>query len=345
MLMLLAVITCVVVDRQEPEQVLTLLPADLGKGDSGRAGGSAASDDRRPEDKAAKTITAPTAPEPETIEMQIDALLPAVPSEVLATSLDPSQALLQTLGDQLRDDEVNVGVGRGGKGKGTGEGFGDYLEGLGMRGLDIVFVLDATNSMQPYINEAKQRLRDVLKVITGLVDGTRFGVVAYKDYGDDYGPHAVRTLPLTDDVEAVRNFIDDIIADGGGDLPEPIHEALAAATDRKAMEWGRTRKQVIILVGDSPIHSSGRDTAMSIARDFAKRGGTLNVIDVGAAAGGDRVREHLHPDLRRIAQSGKGVAFLLRDQQVFWRHLIISVFDKRYEQDVDAIIEKFLKEE
>ena len=57
------------------------------------------------------------------------------------------------------------------------------------------------------------------------------------------------------------------------------------------------------------------------------------------------VRTALQPDLQRLAKDGGGEAFLLKDVDAFWRHLITSVFGQRYEQDINVIIEKFTKKE
>ncbi|MCX5683673.1 MAG: VWA domain-containing protein, partial [Planctomycetota bacterium] len=235
--------------------------------------------------------------------------------------------------------------GPGGILDGTSPGFGKLVGNLRGTGLDLVLVVDATDSMTPYIEQAKARLREVLNVVTGLVPNARVGVVAYKDYGDDYGPTACRLMGLTDNHQAVRKFIDETIAGGGGDIPEPIHEALAAATSAKQMGWNLRRKHVIILVGDSPCHSSGRAAAYSLAAAFAKDGGVINVIDTGGTGAAGQARTALQPDLQRIARDGGGSAFLLTDEPAFWRYLIVSVFGERYERDVNVIIEKFAKKE
>lgn len=225
--------------------------------------------------------------------------------------------------------------------RGTSSGFGKYIGDLRGRGLDVVLVIDATESMSPYIGQAKKRLHEIMNVVHGLVPKTRIGVVAYKDYGDDFGPKAVKSLPLSDDVGKARAFINDIIASGGGDFPEPINRALAVATNNKTMNWrSGSRKRVIILVGDSSCHSSGRKKALKYARTFAKKyGGTVNVIDVGGEN-----RETLQPDLNAIAKAGQGSAFLLTDRDAFWRHLIVSVFGERFRNDVEIILKRFSEE-
>ncbi len=131
---------------------------------------------------------------------------------------------------------VAGGGGQGGVGgsllRGTSKGFGEYVGTLRGKGLDIVLVLDATDSMTPYITQAKQRLHQVMDVVTALVNSNaRVGVVAYKDYGDEYGPTAVKVLPLSGNVQTVHAFLNDLVAGGGGDEPEPILQALKAAID------------------------------------------------------------------------------------------------------------------
>ena len=110
------------------------------------------------------------------------------------------------------------------------------------RGLDVVFVLDATDSMAPYIGQSKERLKEVVSVVTSLINGAsgtttgarkdfmRFGLVAFKDYGDEYGIEATRSVPLATEIATVQKMLDDIVAGGGADAPEPLHDALRAAT-------------------------------------------------------------------------------------------------------------------
>ena len=228
---------------------------------------------------------------------------------------------------------------------GTGTGFNEAIGALRGKGLDLVLVLDATDSMTPYIKQAKQRLGEVLNVVTTLVPTVRIGIVAYKDYGDDYGPTAVKYLRITSDSNAVRAFLNDIVAGGGGDEPEPINEALKVATDAKAMGWNMARKRVIVLVGDSTCHPSGRQEAFRLAKGFADGKGTINVIDPGGSGEQTARRAQVQPDLRRVAKDGGGEAFLLVEETEFWRHLIVSVFGRRFEADVDMIIQRVAKKE
>ncbi|HTL31268.1 MAG TPA: hypothetical protein VL282_18695, partial [Tepidisphaeraceae bacterium] len=62
---------------------------------------------------------------------------------------------------------------------------------------------------------------------------------------------------------------------------------------------------------------------------------------VGGTVNGKRVRNTVLPDLQRIADEGRGSAFLLADEQAFWRHLIVSIFGSRYEEDVQGILDEY----
>jgi Mg-chelatase subunit ChlD len=276
----------------------------------------------------------------------VDADLGSLPSPDQAvvptdpTATDPALELLTELTQAA--SAQHTGRGDNPLVDGTSEGFQRMIGGIRGRGLDVVFVIDATDSMRGIMDQAKQRMHDIIGVITGVLakDGkpprnVRFGVVAFKDYGDDYGLNAVRGLMLTNDYQAVRDFIDRVEVGGGGDEPEPIHEALAAATIRK-MGWRRSAKSIIVLIGDAPVHPSGRAQAISEARSFVKKyAGTVNTIDVNTQRG------QVLGDFADIAKAGHGTATLLGSEEAFWEDLVVSVFGKRFEHDVRAIVERY----
>jgi hypothetical protein len=337
----LAMITWIVVETRQRDRVLTLAGEELAgpRGDDGQGGLRGGLEHMKPAPDSPSESAALSAavPLPETLDVSdLQLPIPQTLSAPVVGRADPTRSLMKLLGEV----SAREGLGKG-QAPGGGEGFGGLISGLRKKGLDVVLVLDATNSMAPYIEQAKKRLRKVVGVITHLVEDSRFGVVAYKDYGDGYGPNAVKWTRISGDRDAAIKFIGDIVAGGGGDEPEPIQQALAVATNMRTMGWGPGRKRVIILVGDSPVHASGREEAFRVARKFAQSPyyGTINVIDTGGKDQQDEPRQSVRADLGRIAKEGGGSAFLLKDRRAFWRHLIVSVFGKRFEDDVNTIIE------
>lgn len=119
--------------------------------------------------------------------------------------------------------------------------------------LDVVFALDTTGSMSGELREVQERVRQLAVSIAKARDGERirFGIVAYRDRGDDY---ITRLSPLTPDIETSRTFLDSLEAGGGGDGPESVVAALAVAL--RDMDWdlSDTTERQIFLIGDAPPH-------------------------------------------------------------------------------------------
>ena len=339
-LVVLGTITWVLTEVREPDRFVTLISDDTvpTEDDDGPPAGAGA--EAGPPENAPPQALLPPVPVQQTLDASLAKLLePPALTQPPSVSAELTRSLMKTL--MTVTDASSVGPLRG-----VSAGFGKVIGTLRRQGLDVVLVIDATDSMAPYIEQGKKRLRQVITVVTHVVPDSRFGVVAYKDYGDDYGPDAVKVLKITVDPKAVHAFIDEIIAGGGADPPEPINEALAVVTNAKRIGWGPKRKRVVILVGDSSIHPSGQRDAFDDARYFAKKmKGTINVIDVGGTGDQGAARKTVQPHLARIAKEGGGSAFLLRDRDAFWRHLIVSVFGQQYERDVNTIIKKLVDKE
>lgn len=303
---------------------------------------------------------------------QGDAPAPEAPSATAADSAavlsQPSIESSQQNGSQSADpvlamldagaatDEPAGGEAATGAGMldGSSDAFQRMIGRMQRRGLDVVFVLDATGNMGPFIQQAQERLEQIVGVLTGMIPppedqrgrrqvGVRFGIVAFKDYGDEYGINATIHQPLTSDHDRLREFLDQIVVGGGGDQTEPLHEALAVATDVNAMGWRRGSESVVVLVTEANVHLTGREAAMATARSFSRgsRSGHIHVIDVGASGENGRRRENVLDDLQNIADFGGGSAFLLQDEHAFWQQLIVSIFGPRYTQDVEAILRHY----
>jgi len=166
------------------------------------------------------------------------------------------------------------GVG-GGIGRGFGRGFGDFVGLLEKKGFDVVFVLDATDSMDFVINPVKQQLGDLVETIRKLVPNARVGLVLYKDKGEDF---VVRKSDLTFHLDKLRSFISNIQASGGGDYEEAVMDGLKAATQQ--LNWRKYAQRVIVLVPSSPAHPQERQQAEEFVRAFHAGGGIVHVLDL-----------------------------------------------------------------
>ena len=112
-------------------------------------------------------------------------------------------------------------------------------------------------------------LLGVIRVLARLAPSLRVGFVAFKDRGDAYLTLTFPLSPMTQgNVGQVVEFVGRMSADGGGDDPEPVDEALRVAT---AMPWRGEAQGRILVVGDAPARPSGRGRALELADSSGAR--------------------------------------------------------------------------
>ena len=147
--------------------------------------------------------------------------------------------------------------------------------------LDIMFVVDATGSMSDELSYLKSELKDVINRAGNQLNGTgiRMGSVFYRDIGDQY---LTRVFNFTSDPESLNNFINDQSADGGGDFPEAVDDALTVAI--KDQSWSTDAiNRILFLILDAPPHQ-GDDNFAKIkdAIEEAQKKG-IRIIPVSAS--------------------------------------------------------------
>jgi hypothetical protein len=144
--------------------------------------------------------------------------------------------------------------------------------------MDIVFVIDSTGSMGGEIENVKSEVTSMAKeILAGKpTPDVRFGVVDYRDKGDDF---RVRNIELTRDFDAVYKFINSIFAGGGGDGPESVNMGLETAVYKMAWDKDRNTAKMVFLLGDAPGHEyDGEKGYKEIALRAKKDGITVNTI-------------------------------------------------------------------
>ena len=117
--------------------------------------------------------------------------------------------------------------------------------------LDVLFLLDATGSMEDEIHQLKITIDEVamrIHRLPGDVD-VRLGMTLYRDEGDIF---LTRTFDLTPDADAFAQALSEVVADDGGDNPEALDEALADALSKPSWRAPSETVQLIFLVADAP---------------------------------------------------------------------------------------------
>jgi uncharacterized protein YegL len=149
--------------------------------------------------------------------------------------------------------------------------------------IEVAFVLDTTGSMSGLIEGAKRKIWSIANQLVSAQQETdvRFALIGYRDRGDAY----VTTIyDLTSDIDAVYARLMQFQAEGGGDGPESVNQALHEAVTR--LDWSTSKDvyRVVFLVGDAPPHLDYQDDVRydRTVRLARQRDITINAVQCGA---------------------------------------------------------------
>ena len=149
--------------------------------------------------------------------------------------------------------------------------------------VDAVFVLDTTGSMAGLLDGAKRKIWAIAnRIVSGQPrPDVRIGLVAYRDRGDAY---VTKSWALTKDIDLVQEALSGLEANGGGDTPEHVNQALADAIRRMQWDGGGKVLRLLFLVGDAPPHEEYDDSldSRSLAREASQKGIIINTIRCGS---------------------------------------------------------------
>ncbi len=171
--------------------------------------------------------------------------------------------------------------------------------------IDIAFVVDTTGSMSEEIDALRDTLEHVASSLGSLGITPRVGLVEYKDRGDEY---VTRLHQMTTDCNGLAGRITSLRAEGGGDTPEHVNEAVRVAV-RQLKFRPESLARLVFLVGDAPPHLdyAGDEGYVGAMKEANHAGIQLDTI---AASGMDTVGQVVW---RQLAQYTAGTnLFVLR---------------------------------
>jgi hypothetical protein len=124
------------------------------------------------------------------------------------------------------------------------------------RPVDIVFVMDVTESMQPYIDAIKQNIIQFVQDLAANNRDYRLGLVTFEDYVVSKYPdcNCEYRNTMTSDVQKFIGWVGSLHAGGGGDIPEDQLDALAYAA---SFPFRPEAQGIVIIVTDAPPHHDG----------------------------------------------------------------------------------------
>jgi hypothetical protein len=161
--------------------------------------------------------------------------------------------------------------------------------------LDILLLLDTTGSMGDELQRLTATFADVARQVRDLETPTdlRFGYTAYRDLDDEY---VTRTSEFTADVDAFVDDLGGLRAEGGGDTPEALSEALEEALAAPSWRDGDTVSLMFLVADAPPQLDREADYAVEVIR-AAARG--IKIVPL-ASSGLDNQGEYVFRQLAQI---------------------------------------------
>ncbi len=165
------------------------------------------------------------------------------------------------------------------------------------RALDLAFVIDVTGSMSDELRYLTDEFEAIVARVERRYPGVdlRFGLVAYRDRGDEF---VTRRYDFTRSAQEMRQRLAGLRADGGGDYPEAMDDALESAL---GLDWrAGTAARVAFLVADAPPHDDRVGATVDAVRQARARG--LRLYPVAASGVADQA-EYLMRTMAVLTQS------------------------------------------
>lgn len=173
--------------------------------------------------------------------------------------------------------------------------------------IEVVFVLDTTSSMSGLIQAAREKIWSIATTMASAQEtpDIKMGLVAFRDRGDAY---ITRVFDLSNDLDSMYASLMDFRAQGGGDDPESVNQALYDAVHNVSWSNDSNVYKVVFLVGDAPPHMDYRnDVKYPVTLTAAARKGiVVNAIQSGQ-------HQFTRPAWQEIAALGHGEYFQVED--------------------------------
>lgn len=188
--------------------------------------------------------------------------------------------------------------------------------------LDLVILLDTTASMRREFRDIQADLLSSLEGLQRMVPSLNVGLVAYRDESEAYLTRTFQLAPMTGpNLRRLGMFIGRLEAEGGGDVPEAIGEALNVA---RGMAWRPTAPGQIVVISDAPAQEGVQGLTLDSAREFhASSPSGLVQRRVSAIYTGSSKRRNSITFYQRLAEIGGGC--FTSHQGILIENALISV--------------------
>lgn len=154
--------------------------------------------------------------------------------------------------------------------------------------IDLVIVLDTTESMHPYIRSIKKEIRGIARQLFDNHKKARIGFMLYRDVKDTY---FTKMIDFSDNMNLINREVNYFFASGGGDKAEPMYEAIQEALEKFNFVHN---KKLIIVITDAPAKVIGRANLDLNAKTAREKDVTIELVLTSEIEEEDTSDDHLY---------------------------------------------------
>jgi von Willebrand factor type A domain/zinc-ribbon domain len=217
-----------------------------------------------------------------------------------------------------------------------------------LRQLDLCIVMDATGSMQDYIDATRKDLKAFVQKLHAhdIRPELSYALVLYRDHSPQKNSFLTKIYNFSRNLDDLQTALDGTRAKGGGgDGAEAVADGLYLATHD--LHWRENSHKVIVLVGDAPPHGWGgpKDrfpngcpceeeygTVVDIAKNAYIRGISIFSLGIGNNA-------LMKKSFEAIAKNGGGKYISILNADMLLNEVLDILSDEFDKVRIDSIVQ------
>lgn len=199
-----------------------------------------------------------------------------------------------------------------------------------LKGLDVMFTIDATGSMGDEISYLKSEIENIITRVDSTIQEKRIALTFYRDLTDSY---VVKDFDFSSNIIEVKENLSKQKAEGGGDYEEAVEIALKKSL---SMNWRENAKtKLIFLMLDAPPHLNQENIKIIKEQINKAKSMGIKIIPIVASDANKSV-EYL---MRYFSVYTNGTyVFLTDDSGIGNKHMKPSTKDFKVEKLNDLIV-------
>ncbi len=200
--------------------------------------------------------------------------------------------------------------------------------------IEIVFSFDTTGSMYPCLTQVRRNIKNTVNRLMKDIPNMRIGIIAHGDYCDAGSTYVTSKFEMSDNEDAICNFVQTVGQTGGGDAPECYELVLKEA---QSFAWTPEATKALVLIGDEVPHPK-EQTPDKI--DWREQAGKLKDLGVAVHTVQALNRKHADSFYQQVADISGGHHLSL-DQFAYITDLFLAIC---YKQHSDIKLQDYCQE-